>query len=230
MVALLLAALLLAACGGSGKAERAASTTTSATSTTRSTTSTSAVPTTDFGRLAAKGATAKVRVTYQLTGGSVPRFTLSQQPPQQAYLTDTLHVILQGDHAIACTRGDRNQCVVVPGGSEAATHTVLTSAFAAPVRAVTRLEQGVHGRDTRRAEVLGRPVECADVTGEDVQGLTAKGHVEACVDAATGVLLRWTVDAPSDDSRSFVAVEIGDPQPIDFVPPSSPVDVTQTEN
>jgi hypothetical protein len=224
VVAGVLAVVLLAACGSSGKDEAASTTTTS---TTRPSTTATAAPTTDFGRLAAKGAAAKVKVTYALTGGSVPRFTLSQSPPQQAFLTDDIQVILSGDHAVACARTGTKDCVVVPGGSQAAAHTVLTNVFAAPMQALTRIERGVHGRDTRAATVLDRPVTCADVTGEDVEGLTAKGHVEACVDDDTGVLLRWTVDTPAEDSLSFVAVELGEPQPIDFVPPTSPVDVAK---
>ncbi len=184
----------------------------------------------DFAALVEGSEDARFRATYESTSGgeTSQAFTISQDPPRRAMIFEGGRLIDDGEQVVMCDgSGGQGQCFVMPSTGGAAGTDVLGAAFAAPFLAYnTLLEEGVPGVETTEGEteIAGRAATCATI---DASGLASLGgaeaeaasSVEVCVDAETGILLRWGTPGTGD---VFEAVEVGEPQESDFEVPSEP--------
>lgn len=183
-----------------------------------------------FAALVEESEDARFRATYESTseGETSQAFTISQDPPRRAMIFEGGRLIDDGEQVVMCDgSGGQGQCFVMPSTGGASGTDVLGAAFAAPFLAYnTLLEEGVPGVETTEgeAEIAGRAATCATI---DASGLASGGgaetgatsSVEVCVDAETGILLRWGAPGTGD---VFEAVEVGEPQESDFETPSEP--------
>ena len=172
----------------------------------------------------------RVRVHYDVDApGRVDELTLSYEPPRFALRAGQRLVIGDGDDLVACgVRGDA-ECMVVDDTAPPEIREAMLSEGLAPVLAVARAEADPrHATPTRPTgrgseEIAGRWARCATVAPGGIEGLE-DAHVEVCVDALTGVGLRWSVEQPGTGTTTLEAVEIGLPLPRDFVPSDEPID------
>ncbi len=172
----------------------------------------------------------RVRVHYEVDApGRIDELTLSYEPPRFALRAGGRLVIGDGDDLVACgVRGDA-ECVVVDDTAPPEIREAMLSEGLAPVLAVARAEADPrHTTPTRPTgrgleEIAGRWARCATVPQGGIEGLD-EADVEVCVDALTGVGLRWSVSQPGTGTTNLEAVEVGLPLPRDFVPRDEPVD------
>lgn len=202
----------LAACG-SGESSGGTSTSTTGRS------SSSGSGSTDFGALAERGAKATVRITYRNADGTT--FTLAQDPPKQALISEDGRWITDGDRTVICTgQGSSAECLEMPKSGSDQIGSLL-GVFAAPFELIKDLDRNAlttKGVKTSSDTIAGRKAACAEVDASKIAGSGSSGTEEVCVDKETGVLLRAT----SDGKVQLEATDIGKPKSDDFDPPSTP--------
>lgn len=176
------------------------------------------------------GVRQRVRVEYAVDApGRIDKLTLSYEPPRFALRAGERLVIGDGDDLVACgVRGDA-ECVRVDDSSPPEVREAMLTEGLAPVLAVARAEADPRhappARPTGRGseEIAGRWARCAVVRDGAIEGLE-EAEVEVCVDALTGVALRWTVEQPGAGTTRLEATDVGLPLPRDFVPREEPID------
>ncbi len=176
----------------------------------------------DLSALLAQAAEVRVRITYRATSGGEAgeEFTLSQDPPRFALLTDDGKFIVDGDDVVACSDGE---CMRFPPGMGEQMATGMLGAFTGPVLGLQEAARtgAPWGAATERRQVAGRSALCLRVEPGRIPGVTEQGTATLCADADLGVMLLWELDHEGEVER-LEAVEIGDPRDDDFEPDSEP--------
>jgi hypothetical protein len=176
----------------------------------------------DFDALLKKVKTSKYRVTYE--SGDNDEITISNDPPKSAFISGDSMFINTGSETLTCNgTGSDAKCIKSPVGLE----TMLTGFFGVYSALITAADKDlgiiVDVSKSGDEEIAGRSAQCAEISGGAlVQG---KGHLKACVDKETGVLLLGETSAGSDTNK-IEATKFEDPKDSDFEPPAEPTDLS----
>jgi hypothetical protein len=220
-----LALSALAACGGDDddSTNNAGATTTSKSGDNGSTGSTTG--NSDFDALLKKTKDSRYRVTYTTSDGN--EITISNDPPKRAFITGDSMVIDTGSETVNCNgTGADAKCIKNPIG-QTGIDAMLTGFFGVYSALVSAADKnlGIVFDVTKSGdeEIAGRSATCAEISGGAlVQG---KGHLKACVDKETGVLLLGET-GDGNDTNKIEATKFEDPKDSDFEPPAEPTDLS----
>ncbi len=224
------ATIALAACSGGGsQADPPAPTTTNAGATT---TTTVAAPTTTqdaIADLAAKTATADIKITYQAALG--PAATLAQDGEgKSAFLSGGKLLLSDGAKVISCDgTTPRATCTDLGPTSSDDALTQLIAGYAG-LSTIKQTNLGVASTQT----IAGRTSSCVTFKASDYAAgtggalpdsskLTAAATVTICVDDDSGFALKIALSDRGQTVNEVLATQVGVPTASDFVPPSTPV-------
>jgi hypothetical protein len=180
----------------------------------------------EYDALLEQARTASFRVTYRSSGGG-DEFTISQDPPNVAFITGGgASFIRTGDEIVSCSgEGAAAQCFVMPDDGMGIDAMVQGFFGMYSVLLATSDEAdglGGLGFDVETSddeEIAGRDAKCAEVEAGELAG--GDGRYKVCVDAETGVLLLGESEGGGETS-TIEAIEYGEPQASDFEPPAEP--------
>jgi hypothetical protein len=219
--ALLVAAIVVAGCGGDDND--------SADPSTPGTTAAGGSDTTagggddDLQQLINDAKNTRIRVTYESSssGGDTESLgTISQDGSgKQAYFAPDgdSQTIIDGDNVIACTGLDSTPECKQFSGAGAQIYTAPLSFLTIPATAIAAAQDSAF-TDESTETIAGREARCVSLDYLSVEW-------KACADKETGVLLKWEAGV-GDESGTFVATEVGEPEDSDFEPPAEPTEVT----
>jgi hypothetical protein len=185
--------------------------------------------TSPFSELLDKAQKAKYKVTYTSgdTGSEV--FTLAQDPPRFAYVSDGRSTYVTADGAaVTCSgSGSSATCKEVPGSGDSY-RANLGNAFGA-VGAMFLSAAGSAIPDlldikTSEDQIAGRDAVCATLDSSTLGALgkAIKGAYSVCVDKDTGVMLLLESDDGSGASDNLTATKFEAPSDDDFTLPATP--------
>ncbi len=215
----------LAACGGDDDDSANPANGNSTTSASSGGSTDSTTGNADLDALVKKAKSATYRVTYESDGDD--EFTISNDPPKRAFITDDSTIIDTGDESLVCNgSGSDASCVKNPVG-QTGVDAMLTGFFGVYSALITAVDEG-HGLvfDVSKSsdeEIAGRSARCAEISGGAL--VQNEGHLKVCVDKETGVLLLGE-SGDGDDTSRIEATKFEEPKDSDFVPPAEPTDVT----
>lgn len=181
---------------------------------------------TDFEALIEQGREANFKVTYESrTDGDVDSVLTFYQLDGQVRLdTDETSAIIEtADGAVTCDGIDTDSptCTQVPVLGEFldtallgffGAWSVLWNEGLADMSGLVDVEEGTE-------EIAGRDARCATIDVSDFATDEA-GEATSCVDAETGVLLRYAATSSDGGTSEIVATEFGEPSESDFEPPA----------
>jgi hypothetical protein len=179
----------------------------------------------DYDALLKKAKTSKYRVTYE--SGANDEITISNDPPKSAFISGDSMFIDTGSEELSCSgTGSDAKCIKSPLG-QAGIETMLTGFFGVYSALITAADKDLgivfDVSKSGDEEIAGRSAQCAEITGGAlVQG---KGHLKACVDKETGVLLLGE-SSDGSDTNKIEATKFEDPKDSDFEPPAEPTDLS----
>jgi hypothetical protein len=180
----------------------------------------------DFDALLKKVKTSKYRVTYE-SGDNNDEITISNDPPKSAFVSGDSVIIDTGSETLSCKgTGSDAKCIKSPLG-QAGVETMLTGFFGVYSALITAADKNLgivfDVSKSGDEEIAGRSAQCAEISGGAlVQG---KGHLKACVDKETGVLLLGE-SSDGSDTNKIEATKFEEPKDSDFEPPAEPTDLS----
>lgn len=225
-VGLVVAAMVLAACGGSSKSGSGSTSTTGGGGTAGN----------DFSGLLAKAKTANFKVTYTASDGKSETIAQDGQG-KTAYITDSNITIDDGTKTISCDGTTATATCTDLGTSGASIMSGYLALFTSLYTGIAQLPSSVFAGHTSTDTIAGRDAKCATYKPSDLAGLggaigsaiAGKASVTACIDAQTGVLLKYGgTDQSGKETDELLATAAGESSPSDFVPPSTPATTETT--
>jgi hypothetical protein len=228
-VGVIAATLTIAACGGgSSKPKSSAGDATTTTSGDNNPTTTAAGGGGggDFSALVTKAKSANIKVTYTIDGGQ--SLTIAQDGTgKTALIDDNSITIADGTKTISCD-GRTSSATCTDLGVAGAGSVAALSFFTATYAGLASLNSTAFGGHTSSEKIAGRDATCISYKTSDLAGgalpVTVPGNpgVIACVDATTGVLLKYSTTANDKTTDMYLATAAGESSPSDFEPPSTP--------
>jgi hypothetical protein len=179
----------------------------------------------DFDALLKKVKTSKYRVTYE--SGSNDEITISNDPPKSAFISGDSTIIDTGSETLTCNgTGSDAKCIKSPLG-QAGVETMLTGFFGVYSALISAADKNLgivfDVSKSGDEEIAGRSAQCAEISGGAL--VPGKGHLKACVDKETGVLLLGE-SSDGNDTNKIEATKFEDPKASDFEPPAEPTDLS----
>jgi hypothetical protein len=234
VVGVIAATLTIAACGGSDKKDTTPAAGDSTTTTTAdgsgSSTSAPGGGSDEFSQLVAKAKAANFKVTYTTQDGSSE--TIAQDGNGKvAIISDGSLLISDGTKTISCDGTTSSATCTDTGAAGAGSLTALTGFFTATYAGLTQLNSTAFGGHTSSERIADRDATCVSYKSSDIAGGALTGKipgdpgVTACVDAETGILLKYSTTLDDKTTDEYVATAAGESSPSDFEPPSTPVTV-----
>jgi hypothetical protein len=179
----------------------------------------------DYDALLKKAKTSKYRVTYK--SGDNDEITISNDPPKSAFISGDTIFIDTGDEAVTCNgTGSDAKCIKNPAG-QAGVDAMLSGFFGVYSALVTAADKdlgfAIDVSKSSDEEIAGRSAQCAEISGGAL--VQATGHLKACIDKETGVLLLGEASDGSDTNK-IEATKFEQPKDSDFEPPAEPSDLS----
>jgi hypothetical protein len=219
------------ACSGSSKGT--APVTTSTKPATANSTTTTSAPDSPIANLAAKTASANVKINYSSALG-VSATIIQNGLGNSAFISGGTLLISNGDTVVQCngTTAAATCTDLGPTGPEDALTQVI--ATYASLSTLTQSDIGVTSTQT----IAGRSASCVTFKAADYAAglgsladsnkLTAAATVTVCIDDDSGFALKVALTDRGQTVNEVLATQVGTPTPSDFVPPSAPVPLPST--
>ncbi len=224
-------ALTTAACSGSSNGTAPA--TTSTKPATANSTTTTSDPNNAISSLAAKAATANVKISYTSALG-VSATIIQNGLGNSAVISGGTLLISNGETVVQCD-GTTAAATCTDLGpttpNDALTQVISTYA------SLSTLKQSDIGVSSVQA-IAGRSASCVTFKAADYAAglgglsdsnkLTAAATVTVCIDDESGFALKVALTDRGQTVNEVLATQVGTPTPADFVPPSPPVPLPST--
>lgn len=233
VVAMTIALTMTACSGGSGSSSPTTTSTKPGTTNPAATTTTSA-PDGAVASLAAKTATANVKISYTSALG-VSATIIQNGLGNSAVISGGTLLISNGDNVVQCNGTTAAATCTDLGPTspdDALTQVISTYASLSTLNQQSNL--GVASVQT----IAGRSASCVTFKAADYAAglgglgdsnkLTAAATVTVCIDDDSGFALKVALTDRGQTVNEVLATQVGTPSPADFVPPSAPVPLPST--
>jgi hypothetical protein len=233
-VGVLAATLALAACGGSSKKSVNPAAGGTSVTTTKGGGSGSSD---DLSKLAAEYAKAKIKITYQSTGGTA--ITLAQDGNgRSAFGTGSGTFYTDGKTSVSCEgTGPTAKCIDMSSlGSTGGAN--IGSTFTAGFAGIASLFSSLGGGEKSSETIAGRDASCVQYKASDALGQLSKlslfkdsvkasdydpnDTLKICLDKQTGFLLKVAGTKKGKAEEQLTATAVSEPSDSDFTPPVTP--------